>query len=172
MKAAQHSEAEDCIKLLVQAGAGVNTIDNEGNTALIHAAKRGYNECIKTLFEAGADLNVSNVRGYTGLMEAAERGFLECTQELVQSGADVNKEHSKALYVAGQIGDNKTIDILLKAGADVKDSGHISGACNDCSCEDGESYVVRDVNTDRSQCERNRRGGTQCGNNRDQLRQC
>lgn len=59
------AQAVAVIKLLIAAGADVNRKDDRGNTALIGAVLRGYNDVIKQLIEAGADPYQPNAEGKT-----------------------------------------------------------------------------------------------------------
>jgi ankyrin repeat protein len=51
--------------LIEELGADVNARDNDGYTALHHAAARGDNEMIKYLVGKGADVKVVSRRGQT-----------------------------------------------------------------------------------------------------------
>jgi ankyrin repeat protein len=51
--------------LIEELGADVNARDNDGFTALHHAAARGDNEMIMYLVSKGADVKVVSRRGFT-----------------------------------------------------------------------------------------------------------
>jgi len=53
------------VKVLLEAGAHVNAMDNHKNTALHLAAMRGYIESVKLLLSHGADPALKNVYGET-----------------------------------------------------------------------------------------------------------
>jgi ankyrin repeat protein len=54
------------VKYLVEeAGADLNAVDHDGNTALHHAAARGDNEMIRYLVSKGADVKRVNRAGQT-----------------------------------------------------------------------------------------------------------
>lgn len=70
-------EAEAAVKILVEAGADVNAI-NEGDFTALHAATyRGWNEVIQYLVEHGANINARDYRGRTAfrLAEGAKQSF-------------------------------------------------------------------------------------------------
>lgn len=46
-----------CVKLLVEAGAGVNQADWHAKSPLYRACDNGHSECAKLLAQAGADVN-------------------------------------------------------------------------------------------------------------------
>jgi ankyrin repeat protein len=57
------AEAVETVKLLIAAHADVNTRDDRGNTALLGAVARGWNEMVRTLITAGADPYLANNAG-------------------------------------------------------------------------------------------------------------
>ncbi len=65
------------LHLLVQAGAELDTMDSEQNTALMLASTRGRAEAVRYLLRAGADLTLAGDDGMTCLHLATQNGFLE-----------------------------------------------------------------------------------------------
>src|SRR5207244_5324984 len=57
--------AEEAVKLLLDAGADVNAVNEADFTALHGAAYRGLNEVIQILVEHGANINARDYRGRT-----------------------------------------------------------------------------------------------------------
>ena len=55
------------VQLLVEPGADINATDASGNTALHHAAIKGYDMIVQSLVDSGANLNTKNNRGQTPL---------------------------------------------------------------------------------------------------------
>ena len=58
-KAVKSNEIEE-VKKLIDAGADVNVVNVDGETALYWASYKGRSEIVKMLIEAGADVNVVN----------------------------------------------------------------------------------------------------------------
>ena len=46
-----------CVQALIEAGADVNYVDKDGDTALMAAASEGHTEIVKLLVEKGANVN-------------------------------------------------------------------------------------------------------------------
>jgi uncharacterized protein len=61
------AEAIAAIKLCIDAGADVNTADNQGETALHGAAQKGYDQVLQFLVDHGAKLDVKDKKGRTPL---------------------------------------------------------------------------------------------------------
>jgi len=61
------AEAVAAIKLCLDAGADVNAIDNQGDTALHGAAQKGYDQVVQFLAGHGAKLDVKDKKGRTPL---------------------------------------------------------------------------------------------------------
>jgi ankyrin repeat protein len=55
------------IKLCMEAGADVNAIDNQGDTALHGAAQKGYDQVVQFLVDRGAKLDIKDKKGRTPL---------------------------------------------------------------------------------------------------------
>jgi hypothetical protein len=75
-------------KVLIEAGADVDLIDEIGETALHYAARKGLREMCATLLSAGADANATGERNNTPLHVAANASRFEVCVLLIQNGAD------------------------------------------------------------------------------------
>ena len=71
----KHKESEDCLKLLIDAGADVNMINERGDSPLMRASSNSshnhHKKVTETLIKAGANVNYSNGKGRTALMAAS-----------------------------------------------------------------------------------------------------
>ena len=74
---------------LLEAGADVNSQDDDGMTALIWATYKGYKEIVELLINADADVNVMADDGMTALILAALKGHTEIAELLISSSAEV-----------------------------------------------------------------------------------
>lgn len=59
-----------CAEKLVDCGASMNIIDNNGNTALMHSIIAGNEACCVALLIAGADANIIDLEGRSALSYA------------------------------------------------------------------------------------------------------
>jgi ankyrin repeat protein len=81
----------DTMKLLIDRGADVNAINDNGWTPLSVVARWGTAEAAKLLIESGADVNPSlNGVKWSPLMEAAWSQQVDTVKVLIAGGADVN----------------------------------------------------------------------------------
>ena len=120
------------VKVLLDAGAKVNMIDNCGSTALMYAAEDSTPEVVKLLIDAGADVNAKNngpkdVKGRTALMEAAGNNYSpdrtgDIAGVLIGAGAELNAQNIEgktALMEAATWRKIEMVKVLIDAGADV-----------------------------------------------------
>ena len=75
-------------KLLINAGADVNTKANSDWTALMFAAMRNDIENVKNLIAAKADINSKTITGETPLQRAAALDHKEIVTILKNAGAE------------------------------------------------------------------------------------
>lgn len=83
------------LKLTLDNGADVRSLDSYNGTGLIRAADRGYIEVVKALLKTDIDVDHVNNLGWTALLEAIILGggdaeHTEIVRLLVDAGADVN----------------------------------------------------------------------------------
>ncbi|KAI6749471.1 hypothetical protein HG530_014885 [Fusarium avenaceum] len=91
----------DSIRLILDAGADINHVDNEGDTALIVTAGLGDHETVRLLLDYGADVLVQNNEGLNALSKALAADRSVCVKMLVEHVSDL----MEAMRVAIESGD-------------------------------------------------------------------
>lgn len=120
----------DVIRLLLNAGVLVNTLDGEGRTPLHHAALLGFVKAAELLLKHGAYPNIPDERGLTPLHLVAgksrarwckQKEYCKIVQLLVKDSASCNMRDHKgktALHYAAIYGYPEVAKTLLSQGAD------------------------------------------------------
>jgi ankyrin repeat protein len=75
------------VSYLVEAGANIKPVNNNGATPLHVAAQQGHLAVVKYLQERGANIEAADKQGTTPLMIATQNGHSEVAQFLVEQGA-------------------------------------------------------------------------------------
>ena len=78
------------MEILLNAGADINSTDQDGNTALVLAIDRRHFKFAQFLLSHGADVNLYNIKGSSPLSTAAMEGNIDCLNDLLAAGTDVN----------------------------------------------------------------------------------
>jgi len=68
----------------------INTKGTIGNTLLITASIKRYDEIIELLVQKGADVDIQNDYGYTALMCTSMLGATPAAESLIEANADIN----------------------------------------------------------------------------------
>ena len=87
LRAAREGHADAVEELLKTPGIDVNAKDDNGNTALLEAARFGHDHVARVLLAAGANTKVRDKDGKTPLMLAVAGGHDEVVVALKQAGA-------------------------------------------------------------------------------------
>ncbi len=95
---------------LLQQGADPNLRDNGGNTALIYAARGGYDELVSTLLKVKANPNAVNSDGDMPLMLAVLRRDVAMARDLLDGGADPDKADRAGRTVRDVVTENAARD--------------------------------------------------------------
>ena len=112
------------VRSMLERGADVNFVDDNGFTALFNASQEGHLEIVDVLVAAGALVNWARKEdGGTALIIASNNGHHGVIRRLIRAGADVNQcetdEYAYSpLIKASGIGYLQCVDALLAAGAD------------------------------------------------------
>ena len=80
----------EIVKILIDAGAEIDLVDNSGSTALHESAIMGELAIAKILIEAGAAIDKKNQYNATPLHAATTKGHIDVSEYLIKKGADVN----------------------------------------------------------------------------------
>jgi uncharacterized protein len=119
--AAAHNDVTRLQQLLKQ-GAGLDSRDGQGRTALLVATHGNQIAAAKALIEAGADVNAKDNIDDSPYLYAGARGLNEILQLTLTHGADLkstNRYGGTALIPAAERGHVDTVQMLIDAGVDV-----------------------------------------------------
>ena len=143
--------------LLLDHGAEVTAIDNDGWTILHAAAHNGHDSLVKLLLDHGADVNTAHKLGRTALSIAADRRHESVVKLLLDHGADVNTADIigwTALSIAADRGHESVVKLLLDHGADVNTAHKLGRTALSIAADRRHESVVKlllnhgaDVNT-------------------------
>ena len=126
--AASSGDLQSCLKILRSGCIPVNSVDSDGSTPVICAARSGNAKVIEVLIGAGANLEISDVEGWSPLHWAAETGQLHVIGVLLDRCPVLINHRDKrgltALHVAAWRGNAKMVHRLILEGADVKEVTH------------------------------------------------
>jgi ankyrin repeat protein len=75
-------------KLLLKAGADVDSRNSFSETPLIVAAQCGFNDFTALLIDNKADVNAVNNESRSAMDFVSERGYTEILEQLLMAGAD------------------------------------------------------------------------------------
>lgn len=105
---------------LLDLGMETETIDPQGNTLLILAARDGYLDTVRMLIERRARLDKRNLNGDSALMLAVLRAHAAVVEVLLAAGAALDYPGAWGpLHYAAFEGHLDMVERLLAAGADV-----------------------------------------------------
>lgn len=154
-------------KLLLKAGADVNTEDDNGTTVLMIAAFSGNADVVKQLIKSGADVNIEDEGVFgTALMAAignadvmaqlygkenTDRVILndniDVIEQLIKAGADVNAKKeldgTTALMGAAAFGNIDAVKLLIDAGADINAKSRYDATAFMLAEEEGHDNIVQ-----------------------------
>jgi uncharacterized protein len=123
--AATQSDNAQLVQLLLDHGANISAIDNDGRNALFMAAYTGHVSMLKLLVQCGLSITSVDSIDITPLMAAAAGNHTLAAEWLLQQGIAVdavNNAGITALHVACEsdsCDDTAMIELLLANGADV-----------------------------------------------------
>jgi ankyrin repeat protein len=111
---------EAVVRVLLEKGANVDKVSDDGETPLHIAALIGIEAVVAALIGAGADINKMNYVGETPLHFAAVNGHGAVVTALIGAGADVNKRRDDGwtpVFCATINRHKSVVNTLIEAGA-------------------------------------------------------
>lgn len=106
------------INILLSEGTKIDTVDRQGNTPLMVAAKVGNTRIIDIILSHEPNINKQNKSGDTALMIAAETGQLPVVKKLVNHGAEISmrdQDGNTALMLASQFGHDQVVRFFKRS---------------------------------------------------------
>lgn len=130
--------------LLIERGANIEEINDEGYTPLMEAAREGHEEMVALLLSQGANINAqTDETQETALTLACCGGFLEVADFLLKAGADLELGASTPLMEAAQEGHLELVRYLLDYyHANVNAQTQTGDTALTYACENGHTEVA------------------------------
>ena len=115
----------ECVRLLLDSGANINSKDINSWTPLFYAVEYGKMDAAKLLIDRGANILEKNKFGNTPLHVACKRGNLDMVKLLLENGSlkGINDQDNKGLTALMYAVSSENLDIvklLLEYCADIK----------------------------------------------------
>jgi len=118
LQAANRNETAKVVDLL-RRGMDVNTVDREGNSLLMIAARNNNLDLARFLLDNRANPERRNPHGDSALMLAAMLGHQEMVALMLERKPELNHAGWNALHYAAFSGHAGTVALLVAAGSDV-----------------------------------------------------
>jgi hypothetical protein len=111
------------VKLLLEAGANIESKDNNGQTPLWWAARSSNVAMVKLLLEAGANIESKDTNGQTPLWWAARNSNVAMVKLLLEAGTNIESKDTSGqtpLWWAARNSNVDMVKLLLEAGANIE----------------------------------------------------
>ena len=108
------------VNILISAGASPNSVNQQGETPLMHLRSDAPVEFVHKLIELGFDVKARDNSGRSVLMTIARSSNLAVVKELIDAGAKIDERDNHGLTVLMSAAENSDVSILkllIKAGA-------------------------------------------------------
>lgn len=146
---------------LLDHGVDPDTVDEQGSTLLILAARDGHLDTVEALLKFRPALGRRNAAGDSALMLAALKGHAEVVDKLLAAGAPIDHDGWTPLMYAAFEGHEKIVERLLAAGADVNALAPNKSTALMLAARNGHIGVVRRLlQTDVNLAQKNDAGFT------------
>ncbi|XP_060596303.1 ankyrin repeat and SAM domain-containing protein 6-like, partial [Ruditapes philippinarum] len=136
----------DTAQAVLDEGLGVDTPDEDENTALMVAAGNGHDQVVRLLLMRGASVDKTNLYGWTPVMQAARHGHANIVSLLLQHPVDINATNSfgaSALMLAARGGHLQVAKLLVEAGIDINGSSQCEYTPLMTAAQQGHDAVLR-----------------------------
>ena len=141
------------VRILLNKGANVSIVGDNGATALHLSTQKGHLATSKMLVNKGANLEAATTDGVTPLHMVAEDGYSEVMRVLIEAGANPDSRRldgATPLFIAAQRGKMNAIRMLLRANANPlltwrEDESGDTYVPLDLASQNGHSGVVREL---------------------------
>ncbi len=104
---------------LLNRGIDPNTIDEQGNTLLLIAAREGHLRTVQAILQYRPSVSHRNLAGDSALMLATLGGHREVVDVLLEAGAELNHDGWAPLVYAAFQGHLDLVEKFIQRGADV-----------------------------------------------------
>ena len=129
--------------LLLERGANIEEVNDEGYTPLMEAAREGHEEMVALLLSQGGDINAQTEETQeTALTLACCGGFLDVADFLIKAGADIEAGANTPLMEAAQEGHLDLVRHLINCGANVNATTSSGDTALMYACENGHTDVA------------------------------
>ena len=108
------------IKFMIDNGADINYLDNNGRSALMKASEKGSRDIVQLLLQNRADVNAKDNLGNTVLTNALNNGKKDIVELLLVRGYNINLKDNfgiTELIDFSLYGKNDMVQLLLDYGA-------------------------------------------------------
>ena len=132
----------DVMRLLLDAGAHVDAVDQNGWTPLLQLASKGFAVQARLLLERGANVHHRDVNDWTPMVAAACFGHVDVAQVLMEFGADiemVTQAGKTAEDLAAMYGHRGLMDAIRSERAR---RALLSTQGEDCDMQDIDASVI------------------------------
>lgn len=146
-----NDSGSEVVKFLIGVGADVNAVGNEGETALILAARHHDESAIAYLLKAGADINAKDKLGQTVLMHACQAFTPISVVKLINAGASatINAKDDKGftalMYAMTRYHAAEDARQLIAAGASLTEVNNEGQTALMLAAQTGNTELVKAI---------------------------
>jgi ankyrin repeat protein len=134
------------VNILISAGASPNSVNQEGETPLMHLRSDAPLEFVHQLIELGFDVKAHDNSGRSVLMTLARSSNLAVVKELIAAGAKIDERGNNGSTVLMSAAENQDSDIvsyLVKSGASLNQESDDGASALLIAAREGRSENLR-----------------------------